>query len=613
MKFLLTEDKFILNESSKFILEERFNLEEEILLEAQATLKQLVIDLNKLNTLLPDLLGVLPTGISLKILDGTVLEGEKLEIETEIQTKCTEVQDLLKTKKNFKELIDQIKAKAELPEGSFTEEEVKILQPLCYSIASDGNSVKDRLKGIKGHKGELAEQVATLQERLPKLKTGLENLYKFFEKDTPEEPTEEDPTDPIKYSLEPDNLELAVGDTAKIKLMATPKPDEPVRATFVSNNTKIVTVTNAGDVTAVSAGETQVKVTIEDKTLECSVVVTAAEDTPEETETTEATDWEDLYKKCTECINRKEAYAAFWKGGLPRKGEDNPKNLPLASSDKFAAGYFKGEWGKQADRIMSLGTTFINCLKEIGWSETLNPFIALLKHLCKFDTVHINDASFTQLRSLYGTKISEDNLRGKDKLEELDLVRNPLLYKQSGDAIADYLTWQHTLIAADKISEDTHEKVVYANIAAAIGNAENLEDATAYKTISDAKFVYEVRPLSQYKEIIKASFDIDGDKHKISPATDKDIEEILAKIKSPERAKKLLTYLVNLYRITGLGMLKNLFKEPFGSKLKTNRNTTSTSFEEDTEFDLLINTAVKKYSLAQLKTLCTKLMEIAKL
>lgn len=613
MKFLLNEEKFILNGSSKFILEERFSLEEEILLEAQATLKQLVIDLNKLNTLLPDLLAVLPTGISLKILDGTALEGEKLNIETEIQTKCTEIQDLLKTKKNFKELIDQIRAKAELSEGSFTEEEIKILQPLCYNIASDGNSVKDRLKGIKGHKGELAEQVATLQERLPKLKTGLENLYKFFEKDTPEEPTEEDSTEPIKYSLEPDKLELAIGDTANIKLMATPKPEGPVRATFVSSDTKIVTVTDAGEVTAVAAGETQVKVTVEDQTLECSIVVTAAEETPEETETPEAIDWEDLYKKCTECINRKEAYTAFWKGGLPRKGEDNPKNLPIASSDKFAAGYFKGEWGKQADRIMGLGTTFINCLKEIGWSETLNPFIALLKHLCKFDTVHINDASFTQLRSLYGTKISENNLRGKGKLEELDLVRNPLLYKQSGDAVADYLTWQHTLIAADKISEDTNEKVVYANIAAAIGNTENLEDATAYKTISDAKFVYEVRPLSQYKEIIKASFDVDGDKHKVSPATDKDIEEIIAKVKSPERAKKLLTYIVNLYRIIGLGMLKNLFKEPFGSKLKTNRNTTSTSFEEDTEFDLLINTAAKKYSLAQLKTLCTKLMEIAKL
>ena len=144
MKFLLNEEKFILNESSKFILEERFSLEEEILLEAQATLTQLVIDLNKLNTLLPELLAVLPTGLNLSFLEETPLEGEKIDIEEQIKTSCTDIQDLLKDKKNFKELIDKIRAKAILPEGSFTEDEVKILQPLCYSIASDGASVKDR-------------------------------------------------------------------------------------------------------------------------------------------------------------------------------------------------------------------------------------------------------------------------------------------------------------------------------------------------------------------------------------------------------------------------------------------------------------------------------------
>ena len=102
MKFLLTEDKFILNENYGFILEERFNLEEDILLEAQATLKQLVIDLNKLDTLLPALLEALPVGLTLEILDGTPLEGEKLDIEDKITSTCAEVQDLLKNKKNFK-------------------------------------------------------------------------------------------------------------------------------------------------------------------------------------------------------------------------------------------------------------------------------------------------------------------------------------------------------------------------------------------------------------------------------------------------------------------------------------------------------------------------------
>jgi hypothetical protein len=694
MKFILCEDKFLLNENPGFILEERFILDEEVLLEAQATLKQLVIDLNKLDTMLPSLLEVLPVGTELKILDGTIIEDEKLVIEEKIKTSCTEIQNLLSGKKNFKELIDKIRAKAGQPEGeTFSEEEVKVLQPLCYSIASDGISVKDRLKGIKSHKGELAEQVATLQERAPRLKTNIEELYKLFETDTPEEPPEEDPEEPeepIKYSLDPEKLELKVGETSNIKLMAAPKPESPVKATFASTDDKIVTVTETGDVTAIAAGEAQIKVTVADQTLECAVVVAAkeeekpeikyslkdtkvdltvgqtfdlkvlAEPKPEgaikaafksatptvaavsevgtitgmaegtstitvevegQTLTCEVTvvaakvsGWEELYDKCTNSINRPEAYEAFWKGGLPKEGEANPKDLPIASEDKFAKGYFKGEWGENAERIMSLGTNFINCLHDIGWTEKQNPFLALLKHLCTFDTVLINDSAFTQLRSLYETKISSEDLRGKGLFGEVNLIRNPLFYKNSGGNIASYLNWQSELQKSGKLPKDSNEKVVYANIAAVGGNAENLQNTDRYQRISEAKFMYEVRPLAQYKKLIKEGFGVNGDKRKTVPATDKDIEAILAKAKSPEDAKKLLTYLVNLYRVLELNTLKNLLKtDTIGNKLKANRNTVSTRYEEDLNFDLLVNAAAKKYSFDQLKDLCTKLIEIAKI
>ena len=689
MKFILCEDKFLLNENQEFILEERFILDEDVLLEAQATLKQLVIDLNKLDTMLPSLLEVLPVGTELKILDGTIIEDEKLAIEEKIKTACTELQDLLSGKKNFKELINKIRTKAGQPEGeTFSEEEVKVLQPLCYSIASDGISVKDRLKGIKSHKGELAEQVATLQERAPRLKTNIEELYKLFETDTPEEPPEEDPEEPIKYSLDPEKLELKIGETSKIKLMAAPKPESPVKATFASTNDKVVTVTETGDVTAVAAGDAQIKVTVADQTLECAVVVTAkeeekpkikyslnetkvnltvgqtfdlkvlAEPKPEGTikaafksatptvaavsavgtitgmaegtstitveiegqtltcevtvATADASGWEELYDKCTKSINRPEAYEAFWKGGLPKEGEANPKNLPIASEDKFAKGYFKGEWGANAERIMSLGTNFINCLHDIGWTEKQNPFLALLKHLCTFDTILINDSAFTQLRSLYETKISSEDLRGKGLFGEVNLVRNPLFYKSSGGNIASYLNWQSELQKSGKLPKDSHEEVVYANIAVAAGNTEHLQNTAIYQTISEAKFVYEVRPLAQYKKLIKEKFGINGDKRKTVPATDKDVEAIIAKAKSPEEAKKLLTYLVNLYRVLELSTLKNLLKaDTIGNKLKANRNTVSTKYEEDLTFDLLVNTAAKKYSFDQLKDLCTKLIEIA--
>lgn len=611
MKFLLNEEKFILNESSKFILEERFSLEEEILLEAQATLKQLVIDLNKLNTLLPELLAVLPTGLNLSILDGTPLEGEKLDIEEQIKTGCATVQDLLKDKKNFKDLIDKIRAKAILPEGSFTEDEVKILQPLCYNIASDGASVKDRLKGIKSHKGELAEQVATLQERLPKLKNSLEELYKFFEEDSSEESPEETEETPEetgpKFSLKKEQIRLSPGKTFDLKILATPKPKETVKATFSSEAPTVATVSETGTITAVAGGITKIKVVVGTQTLTCKVIVTDSRDA----------DWEEMYKQCTECANRREAYNAFWNGGLPKEGEANPKELPIAPTDKIAAGYFNGEWGKNAERIKSLGTPFIDSLKEIGWSYILNPFVDLLKHLCKADTILINDASFSQLRTLYGSKVTEADLRGKGKLQELNLVRNPLFYKYSGSEITDYLTWQHALVTSGNIPEENRLEVVYANIAYANGDASSqeqlLNNATAYNAVSSAKFKYEIRKLSRFKEIIKTGFKVDGDKQKTVPATDEDIKEILSKIKSPEQAKKLLTYLINLYRILDFGILKKLLAADFGAKLKTNRNASATTYEEDLKFDLVINTAIKKYSFEQLKTLCTKLLEIAKI
>lgn len=605
MKFLLNEGKFILNESSKFILEERFSLEEELLLEAQATLKQLVIDINKLNTLLPELLTVLPVGISLKILDGTALEGEKLDIENEIHENCTEAQDLLKSKKNFKELIDKIRAKAELPEGSFTEDEVKILQPLCYSIASDGNSVKDRLKGIKSHKGELAEQVATLQDRLPKLVNNLKELYKLFEKDSDGESPEEPET---KYSLKHTSVKLKVGTSFTLKI--TPEPAEGITPAFESSDPTIVTVTPEGLVAAVKKGTAQIKVTIAGQTLGCSVMAMASE-VNERGES----DWYTLYKACTKCENKEEANKAFWLGGLPKKGDPNPKAFPVAATNKMAQGYYAGEWGKYAKLVESFGTPFMKTLKEYGWTEVLNPYIALLRHLFKFEKVWINDASFAAvLKAAKEGLVSENDLRGKGKLEELELVRNPLFYAKTGKEITDYLNWQRAAknVEATVYSDAANGlKTVYANIVSAEGNSSDLKDEAAYTAISAARFQYKIRQLVPYKEIIKLNLEVDGDKSKIVQATDEEVTKIISKVTDRTVAKKFLAYIVNYYRIAKLSVLDALLKEPFGTTLTANRNATTTTFDEDKKFDTLLQIKSKKYSSEQLKTLITELLKVA--
>lgn len=624
MKFLLTEDKFILNENYGFILEERFNLEEDILLEAQATLKQLVIDLNKLDTLLPTLLEVLPVGLTLEILDGTPLEGEKLDIEDKIKAACAEVQDLLKNKKNFKELLDKIRAKAVLPEGSFTEEEVKILQPLCYNIASNGISVKDRLRGIKSHKGELSEQVATLQERLPKLKAGLEELYKFFEKEDPEEPVE-DPEEPkIKYSLKNPELELKVGETSTIKILGTPKPDKPVKAAFSSSSTEVVTVSNTGEVKAIKEGAAEIKVTVADQTLLCKVTVTAATtEEPPAPVTTDELDWAQLYKECSECKNIEEANNAFWNGGLPKKGTPNPKELPFAPTDAAALGYYKGEWGDKSDLVASFGTPFMTVLKKIGWTAILNPFVSLLKHLFKSTDLKFTDASFTAILTAYDTGLlNEADLRGEDKgkLGELNLVRNPQLYTKSVAEITEYLTWQKEVRTLDesKIPSSSSLKIIYANIVAENGIVEDIDgDAndltaeTTYNTISSKDFRYDIRPLTKYKEIIKSKLKLDGDKPKVVKATDADITNIIAKITDAATAKKFLAYLLNYYRVAKIETLNALLKNSFGSALITNRNATTTTFEEDKTFDKLLQGSSKRYSTKQLTSLISEVLKIA--
>jgi hypothetical protein len=243
----------------------------------------------------------------------------------------------------------------------------------------------------------------------------------------------------------------------------------------------------------------------------------------------------------------------------------------------------------------------------------LNPYIDLLKHLCKFEKVLLNGTSFSQIVDMYGSEISEADLRGKGTLGELNLVRNPLFYKFSMSEISDYLTWQHAIQNSNQIPSDSKLEIIYANIVATAGNTANLKDKLTYTKLQSSNFAYEVQPLQKYKEIIKVGFKIDGDKPKVVQATDEEVSAILTKITSADKAKKLLTYLVNLYRVTNLKLLSSLLTEPFGEKVKANRNATLTSFEEDREFDTLINTAAKKYSQAQLKTLFAKLTEIAEL
>ncbi len=196
----------------------------------------------------------------------------------------------------------------------------------------------------------------------------------------------------------------------------------------------------------------------------------------------------------------------------------------------------------------------------------------------------------------------------------LNLIFNAQLYKKKGAEITEYLSWQYEAINSDNIPADVSIQTIFANIASEKGNSD-LKNSETLDNLKKSKFQYDIRQLTNFKEIIKISLKVSGPNKakELVQATDEEIEIIVSKITSTEMSKKFLAYLVNLYRIKNYQLVQKLLKEPFGEKLKLNHDTTRTTFDEDVFFDNLLNISGRKYAVEQLKTLITKLIEIAKL
>jgi hypothetical protein len=173
------------------------------------------------------------------------------------------------------------------------------------------------------------------------------------------------------------------------------------------------------------------------------------------------------------------------------------------------------------------------------------------------------------------------------------------------------LAWQKEAIRAEsKIPSDSTLQTMYANIVYAKGS-NKLKDSATLELLTSKGTRYEIRPLTKYKELIKTNLKVDGNKSTKVQATDEEVAAIIKKVTNESTAKKFLAYIVNYYRAAKLSSLEALLKEPFGDKLKSNRNDTETTFDEDKYFDKLLQTASKKYSTEQLKTLVSGLLKVA--
>jgi len=77
------------------------------------------------------------------------------------------------------------------------------------------------------------------------------------------------------YSLNMTSITLEEGATLKLEVNVTPAKD--ISPTFESSNNEVVTVDNAGNITACAAGNASIKVVVDGKELTCSVTVTKKE------------------------------------------------------------------------------------------------------------------------------------------------------------------------------------------------------------------------------------------------------------------------------------------------------------------------------------------------
>ena len=274
MKFILNEAKFILNESYSFTLDERFILDEELLIEtAVKDLSAIIADINKIIPVLPQLDKVLPTGIKLSIADNIALNGNKAEIEKQIQEDSQTIQDFI-TKKDFKGLLAKVVNKGKQKQikdrtGQYTKEELETLASLIRHIMSDIMAVKSRLSNIAQQKNDIATQITSLQGELPRLKTNIEELYKLFEEKEKEEKEQEK----YKYSLTETEIALVFGNVYDLNSLIKVEPKKEFTATFEAVTPNLIEIDEKGKLKARAVGETDIKIVVDGQELVCKVII----------------------------------------------------------------------------------------------------------------------------------------------------------------------------------------------------------------------------------------------------------------------------------------------------------------------------------------------------
>ena len=417
MKFILQEDKFLLNENQSFILEERFILNEADLLEAGATLNNLKTTITTLETLLPKVLGVITAGLTLEIPATVRVQGDPARVKRQIKSECERAQKLLSTEHNFKDLLAKMMARVKTADSGkeYSKEELINVEPLCDRIKEDINGVISRFSNIKRNNGDISKQFNTLKDILPRLNDNIEKLYNFFSSKKAH-----------VYSLVKSEISLRVNDTYKLASLIKVTPAKEFKATFKVDNEKLATIDNNGTLKAIAEGKTLIRITVEDQLFKCICRIEGPDSNPS-ISTKDSTDWR---TKLASAVNKETVIEEF----------------------------IYTTWPKEAGKVLKIKQAVLQECEHYGFlkgGNSRNPFISFISNIYLNPAYNVKPQTYNIIHNLVakGNVLRAKDLDGTGVMGAGNLVFCKAFYTLDDGAIKLYATKQANLLNATKLPD----------------------------------------------------------------------------------------------------------------------------------------------------------------
>lgn len=313
--------------------------------------------------------------------------------------------------------------------------------------------------------------------------------------------------------------------------------------------------------------------------------------------------WGEYYKTC----KTREDFDSFWNGM-----SEIPADLEMSQdeAERKAAGFYRYEFGNNADAVKKLRYEFSESIETYGWVNNRNPMLSFLHYAFPKTgnaVLNVSPDDFAILwESLKKGILKQGDLLSieKARLKGYNLIYNNNFYGISSAEQRGYLKLQERIINSQIAGVDSSKKpIVFANIYSTNGNLEN-----AFAQIARGGHL---RKLVEAEQVVD---DLLGEEDKDVEAGNEQVAAIIKQIKSKDQAAKMLSYLVDAFSINYGEVIKAVDKRT-GGKIFAQRNKTSSypSRSETETFIKLLGGKNIKYNAAVLGELLLKLAEVAEI